>query len=45
MKFLIKIRRGDRLISPEMRDVIDARHYHGWQDPIIFDDEAIVWDW
>ena len=41
-----EVRKGERLITPEMQeDVEDACRHHGWTGPIIYDGEEENWLW
>ena len=45
-KKYFEIRRGDRLITPEMQeDITTACRYHGWTGPIVYDGEEESWLW
>ncbi|SEW10438.1 hypothetical protein SAMN04487827_1543 [Prevotella sp. khp7] len=41
-----EVRKGDRLITPEMQnDVETVCRYHGWKGPIVYDGEEESWLW
>ena len=41
-----EVRKGDRLMTPDMQDdVVFACRQHGWQGSIVFDGEDVDWDW
>ena len=45
-KKYFEVRKGQRLITPEMQqDIEDACHHHGWKDPINYDGEEESWLW
>lgn len=45
-KKFYEVRKGDRLITPDMQeDVVFACRHHGWQGPIVFDGEDVDWEW
>lgn len=45
-KKYFEVRKGQRLITPEMQqDIEDACHHHGWQGPIKYDGEEESWLW
>ena len=45
-KQYFEVRKGERLITPEMQeDVQDACRHHGWTGPIVYDGEVEDWLW